>query len=213
MPKAKSKQFYVPKWTPVDPELDKFIKPIERQFKAEMRSIVQLFMTETKFTDQASQKAIEEKKKILALEKELFKKNEETNKEILRVQLKHEEIVLKKKIKELEHQYFEKQRMEKESVEMANKRVALLKQKAQKFIDPSRIDEEIEKALNERVDYNFCVDSGGHFFKNKKPMRNPLKGMNPMLIVEESDSSSNQPLAATDSQPPSTATTNPTANN
>ncbi len=67
----------------------------------------------------------------------------------------------------------EKQKAEQELLqEIADNKVKRLKILAQTFVDPNNLEFEIEKALNERVTYEFSIDSNGNI---SKPSQNILK--------------------------------------
>ena len=138
-----------------------------------MRSIFLLFKTVGKFTDQASQKFKDERRVLLEQEKVLFSKNEELNKKILAIQLRDDELKLAQKKKELEARYQQMRQVEEISVRIADEKVRKLKEKSKKFIDPNNLEEEIEKMLNERVDYTFAINKFGHLLKNNTRIVNP----------------------------------------
>ena len=103
----------------------------------------------------------------------MFTKNEELNKKILAVQLRDDELKLAQKKKELEAQFQQMRQLEEISVRIANEKVRKLKEKAKKFIDPANLEEEIEKMLDERVDYTFAIDRYGNLVKDKQRIVNP----------------------------------------
>ena len=131
-----------------------------------MRSLYQLFATEIKFSAQESVKAKEEQRRLLEKEESLAKENERVNAMILVEQLKDEAARLEEKKKHVEIEYKKKLKLEQMYVDEANKQVVKLKQKAMSFVDQSNLEYEIEKALNERHDYNFALSSNGYLYKN-----------------------------------------------
>jgi hypothetical protein len=168
IPRAKSKQFRVPELHIQDPEEKAYMTPIWDLYKLEMQSIYQVFKTVGKFTDQASQKFKEEKQAIYEREQQLLAENDRVNKEILERQLLNEKQKLEKRMKEAELTLKDKLIEEQKYKQLADLKVKKLKKKLEKaIIDPNNLEYEIEKMLNERVDYNFSVDSKGHFYRNK----------------------------------------------
>ena len=143
------------------------MKPIWDEYKAHMRSMYQLFKTEYKFSSKESIMAKEELRIAQEKEQDVLRRNDEMNAEILRQQMKDEGEKLKLKIADAEKKLYEKIQIEELYRQEANEKVKALKEKAKKFINPNNLDYEIEKMLNERVDYNFSVDSSGRFWKNK----------------------------------------------
>ena len=161
------------------------MKPIWNEYKAKMRSIYQLFKTEAKFSDKESLLAQEERRLIREKEQNLLKKNEEINDKVLRQQLQDDEEKLKIKIAEAEKKLFEKMKLEELYRQEADQKVKILKEKAKTFIDPNKLDQEINKMLDERVDYNFSVDSSGIFKRKGKIIEPAWERFNPKFIPKE----------------------------
>lgn len=166
VPKSKSKAFRVPTLHKRDQEEADYMKPIWLHYKAEMRSMYQLFKTENKFSDKASLKAQEEKRAKIEEEQALLELNDKNNQELLQFQLGEEEQKLQIKKQQLESDLREKERVEKAYVQLAEDRVKRLKEKVKTFIDPNDLEFEIEKMLNERNDYNFSINTSGLMFKS-----------------------------------------------
>lgn len=167
VPRAKGKQFRVPKYKEPDMQEKNYITPIWQEYKAQMRSVYQLFKTEGKFTDQASLKVKEEKRILLEKENLLIKHNDQLNKEILEQQLIDEHVKLENKKRQAEYELRKKLKIEELYFKKADEEVKKLKEKAKSFIDPNNLEYEIEKALNERHDHNFSIDVSGRFYKGK----------------------------------------------
>ena len=55
----------------------------------------------------------------------------------------------------------EKERIDNLYKELVDKKVEQMEEKVKLYIDPNNLEAEIEKMLNERVSYNFCVDARG----------------------------------------------------
>ncbi len=166
VPRSKAKAFRVPQLHQPDVDEVAFMTPIWRQYKAQMRSIYQLFKTENKFSDKASLKAQEEKRLRVEEEKVLLELNNKLNAELLVQQLADEDQKIEIKKKKLEEELNEKKKIERAYVQLADEKVRKLKEKSKKFIDPNNLEFEIEKMLNERHDYNFSINAGGLAFKN-----------------------------------------------
>ena len=88
------------------------------------------------------------------------------NKKVLEIQLKDLEIKKKKEI-EIESEKLEKIK-EKNLLykEIVEKKVKVLEAKAKLFIDQTNLEYEIEKMLNSRDSYNFCIDGRGIKYVN-----------------------------------------------
>ncbi|CAF1050006.1 unnamed protein product [Brachionus calyciflorus] len=181
VPRAKNKQFRVPPLKPVNHEEYAYMKPIWDQYKSQMRSIYQLFKTEFKFSDKESIKAQEEKRKLEEKENRLLEENERVNSEILQNQLRDEVAKLEFKIKTAELDFKKQQKLDELYVRKADQLVSKLIEKSKTFIDPNNLEYEIEKALNERYDYNFSINSSGYFYKNKAQV-NKAEAFNPKFF-------------------------------
>jgi len=165
--RAKSKRFWVPPLKQQDPDEKAYMKPILDNYKTHMRSIYQLFKTEAKFSDKESLIAKEEQKLLADREQKLLEINFKRNEEILKEQLMDEDRKLDEKKAKLEQDYREKLKNIEILRKLADEKVKRMKEKAKTFVDPNNLEYEIEKALNERHDYNFSVDNSGAFYKNK----------------------------------------------
>lgn len=165
VPKAKSKMFRVPELKQVDQAERDYMVNIWHEYKAQMRSIYQLFKTESKFSDKASLKAQEEKRIRLEKEKHLIELNDALNKQLLEQQLRDESLTLEEKKRHAESEFNNKLKLEQAYVKAADERVKKLKEKAKHFIDPNNLEQEIEKALNQKCDYNFSVDTSGRIYR------------------------------------------------
>lgn len=89
----------------------------------------------------------------------------ELNEKILNLQMTDLEIK-KKEEKEIKERKLLKLKEEEAKIkEIVEIKVREVKEKAKKFIDPTKLDYEIEKMLNERIDYNFCINSKGVKYK------------------------------------------------
>ena len=167
LPRAKNKMFRVPPLAQVDHEELAYIKPIWNEYKAQMRSVYQLFKTENKFSAQASLKVQQEKERLLEREAQIMAENEKVNAEILQSQLRDSEIKLAQKKRQVEEDFKRKMRINQLFHQEAESQVRKLKEKAKRFIDQENLEYEIEKALSERSEYNFAIDFSGLLYKNK----------------------------------------------
>lgn len=184
VPRAKNKRFWVPPLKKQEQEEYDFMKPIWSKYKAEMRSIYLLFKTVAKFSDKESAKAQEEKKKLLDKENALLEENERMNAEILKIQLKEENEKLESKKKQAELELKKQKKIEELYVFKAEKMLSRLIEESKSFVDPDNLEYEIEKALNERIDHNFSIDSSGRFFKAKK-LVTKAQAFNPKFLPAE----------------------------
>ncbi|RNA15311.1 putative 28S ribosomal mitochondrial [Brachionus plicatilis] len=167
VPRAKNKRFWIPPLKQQDRDEHNYMIPIWNKYKAEMRSVYLLFKTVAKFSDKESAKAQEEKKKQMEKEYKQLEENDQVNAEILKKQLEEENLKLETKKKEAELDFIKQKKIEELYLTKADKIVGKLIEKSKNFIDPNNLEYEIEKALNERYDHNFSIDSSGRFFKAK----------------------------------------------
>jgi hypothetical protein len=167
VPRAKNKAFRVPQLKKQDEAEHQFMRPIWNEYKAQMRSMYQLFETEYKFSAQQSKKVQDERVKLLEKETVLLAENDKINQKILELQNKEEAEKLAQRMKQVEIEFKKKLKLEELYRDEADRRVRKLKEKAKRFVDANNLEAEIEKALNERVDYNFAVNFSGQIFKNK----------------------------------------------
>ena len=192
VPRAKSKMFRVPPLKEKDLEETAYMMPIWHEYKAHMRSVYQLFKTEGKFSNQASQVAQEEHRKRVEQEKELLARNEQLNNQTLKYQLIDQEQQLELKKKQIEAELEKKKQHEQLLTKVAEEQLKRLKEKAAKFIDPNNLDYEIEKMLNERHDYNFAVDKSGNFFKGTYKTTNKTEVFDTKFVHQSKKASSDQ---------------------
>jgi hypothetical protein len=170
LPLSNKKQFYVPKRPEQSEEEKSYIYPIILNYKAQMRSVYQLFKSEVKFSSQETMRA-----KELALAKRqadeaLYEQNKKINEQILKVQLEDLRKSLELKKIEAKKDFLEMKAINDEYVNVANEKLKKLKDEAKTFINEENLDREIDKMLNEHFDYNFSVDASGQFYKNQTPV-------------------------------------------
>lgn len=200
VPRSKAKAFRVPPLHEPNPEEIAYMTPIWRSYRAQMRSVYQLFKTEFKFSDKASLKAQEEKRAKAAEEKILYEQNDKLNRELLEFQLAEEEQKLEAKKKQMTEQLEKNIELERAYVRLADEKVRKLKEKVKTFIDPNNLEFEIEKMLNERNEYNFSINASGQIFKNGQKVSRK-DGFNTKFISNETNKSIDS------STTPSTTTT------
>jgi hypothetical protein len=184
VPRSKEKQYRVPPLYLQDLEERNYMTAIWQNYKAKMRSMYLLFKTEGKFSDKESLVAQERKKIEIKKEIELLKKNDTMNKEILKFQLIDEG----KKLEELKYDAEIKynQQLERENIFqlIADQKVKKLKEESKNFIKKNNLEYEIEKMLNERIDYNFSVDLKGNFYKSKKLIKVAFSDLGAQIQIE-----------------------------
>lgn len=199
VPRAKNKRFRIPPLKQQDKAEYDYMIPIWNRYRAEMRSIYLLFKTVAKFSDKESAKAQEEKKKLLEKENRLLEENERVNAEILKIQIEEENAKLEAKKKEAEFDFIKQKKIEELYVQKADRIVSKLIEKSKSFVDPNNLEYEIEKALNERYDHNFCIDSSGRFFKAKK-LVSKAQAFDPKFFPLENSQITQSILAESSSQ-------------
>ena len=166
-PRSKKKQFFVPPVHVPDPAVKAYMSPIWQLYKTSMRSLYALFKTEAKFSNTESVKALEERQAEAAAEKIALAQNETENARILSIQMADDEERLAVAKTNVEVELETKRGEERKLVQLADERVKRLKEKVRPFIDPKDFELEIEKALNERKDYNFSIDQKGNIFRQQ----------------------------------------------
>jgi hypothetical protein len=167
MPRAKNKAFRVPPLPKQDAAEREYMTPIWNNYKANMRSMYQLFETEFKFSAQESKKVQDERVRLLEREAVLLAENDKLNRETLEMQTREEAVKLAERIKQVEIDFKKKLKLDELYRAEAEQQVRKMKEKVKSFIDPNNLEYEIEKALNERVEYNFAVNFSGQIFKNR----------------------------------------------
>ena len=191
-PLAKSKQFRVPPEKKRDIEEYNYIIPIVREYKAQMRSMYQLFKTEFKYSNQESMRVREDIRIQVKAEQALLELNEKFNKQMLEKQLEEAEVKLEEKKKQVEKEYLDKLNLEKSYREVAKKKFQIISEKSKSFIDQSNVEYEIEKMLNERHDYNFSIDYKGRTYKGQSVVtREQL--FNTTFVPSANESNQNEP--------------------
>ncbi len=81
--------------------------------------------------------------------------------EIRAIQLADIELESKAKEQERVRLFERKKEEEKQLQEIADNKVKRMKELAKTFVDPLNLETEIEKALNQRISYEFSIDSKG----------------------------------------------------
>ena len=190
-PRAKTKMFRVPPTYKQDESEKVYISPIIQLYKAQMRSIYQLFKTEGKFSDTLSLVAIEETRRRAEIERRLRERNEERNRRILEHQLVDDERQLVEKIADAEREFHKQRELISTFEAEANERVRKMKEKVKSFIDPNNLEQEIEKALDERHTHCFAIDVRGNFYKNNV-LVTPAQAFDIHYIPEASELAADQ---------------------
>lgn len=165
-PIAKSKMFLVRKPTPVDPEEYKQLKFLNNAYSTHMRSLRHFFLMQLqeKIKQAEMVKKTDFSEDIQEFE-QLLKENELWNEEVKQIR----EADMAKAQAEAElHQLRKKEKFERRKL---NRILAaeekILKEKNTIFILDENLDQEIEKVIDSRVDYNFAIDKQGNVIKNE----------------------------------------------
>lgn len=160
-PPNKSKEFYVREPTPIDPEEWADLKKRYDLYRTEMRAIRKYFKTELKAsTAQASSvSAFEDQENEW---REGILQNESWNAhtgQIREARVSGEETSEEEKRLELLIRREEKAQAQQAA---AARHVQQEVENSAHFIQMSSLEMEIEKALNQRFNYNFCIDLDGN---------------------------------------------------
>lgn len=189
--KSREKRMRVPERHEQATEEKAYMTEIRQRYQAQMRSVYALFKTEFRFSDKESLKVQEEKRLLREKEERLLAQNQKKNAEILRIQLSDLDLKLVDSKANLELEYISHVAKEKALHDVANEQVVKLKRKAQQFIDPSQLEYEIEKALDQRYDYNFSIDTAGLMFKhsNVEAVIDRDEAFDPKFLMESANAS------------------------
>ncbi|CAD5113027.1 DgyrCDS2227 [Dimorphilus gyrociliatus] len=163
-PIAASKLYVVPP-DPHFPEWDQ-LRKLEKVYATEMRSIRQAFVKERQQIKYAQTEAAEVVQKRKDEFQALKKLNNEWNDRVGKIrqerQILEDEAAEERRIRELIALEEEEKRIRMENERLVREEIENSKQ----FIDMDDIDNEIEKALNSRADYNFAIDVFGNRYYN-----------------------------------------------
>ncbi|XP_015928974.1 small ribosomal subunit protein mS26 [Parasteatoda tepidariorum] len=169
MPTAKSKLFRIPQHPYVSEEEKDLIDDLLDEYYIKLESLRKLFQEELKqkFEDEgfSLKKQQESKENFLSLLEENKKENE-------RIKLIREEtlerLFQEKALKLLEFQ--EQKKVEDENIKLkVDEIVRKEKEKVAGYITYENLDEAIEKAMENPVNYNFCIDVNGSLKWEGKP--------------------------------------------
>ncbi|XP_044268744.1 probable 28S ribosomal protein S26, mitochondrial [Tribolium madens] len=168
MPTAKSKLFRVPIRPQIPEEEDNELKRLTNNYRTAMKSI-RRFLT---YRYSVSLQATADTEQLKKAFEEDFSRckaiNDEWNAELER--LRNERIArqLEEDVKFAENRKQEWLKREKELLAQAEEIVRKEKEIVATFITPETLDEAIEKALNNPVDYNFAIDLEGNKIEGRE---------------------------------------------
>lgn len=175
IPKAKSKLFKVPKRPDIPIGEKQELIRLNNNYRAQMRSISHYFEQKIQSQTTATEVIEEQKRK----EKEEYdccvKENEMWNAEVAKLR----EARLAKKEKETREEILrhlmEHEEQQKQLFEQAEAFVRQEKESSRTFITVDNIDEAIERALANPIDYNFAIDVEGNRYigRTARPGKTP----------------------------------------
>uniref|UniRef100_A0A023F743 Small ribosomal subunit protein mS26 n=1 Tax=Triatoma infestans TaxID=30076 RepID=A0A023F743_TRIIF len=169
LPVAKSKMFRVPVKKKIPLEEQEELKRLFNNYRTEMKSIRAFFAEQIQ--DATSESALDAAEEYDEEYKKCIELNEKWNAE---VKLLREETLAKEKEAEIEEilNSIEETRIKmQERQQYIENIVRLEKEKSKSYITAENIDEALDKALENPVDYNFAVDLKGNVYygRNNKP--------------------------------------------
>ncbi|CRL02046.1 CLUMA_CG015061, isoform A [Clunio marinus] len=169
IPKAKTKIFRIPNHKPLLPEETHEWLRINNNYKLQMNSVRAFFreevMNKKKLIAQGQTPADEE------AEFERCKSiNDEWNQEIANIRDARYARIMKKRCEKLETSLDHLERIKELQMTKIEERVRIQKEKSTTFITRKNIDQAIEHALSNQVDFNFSIDLQGNIYKgDEKP--------------------------------------------
>ncbi|KAK9509269.1 hypothetical protein O3M35_006619 [Rhynocoris fuscipes] len=171
LPTAKSKLFRVPERKKLPYEEEEELKRLFNHYRTEMKSIRSFFKAHINDTSSnvenyaiVLEDEVEEHKRCIEI-------NEKWNAEVkmLREQTlaKEKDAELEEILKIIEENKIKAEKRQQEIEEIVRKE----KERAKSYITAENIDEAIDKALENVVDYNFAIDLEGNYYhgRNTKP--------------------------------------------
>lgn len=167
LPRAKSKMFRVPerKRLPEDEKLE--LMRLHNNYRTYIKSIRAFLKAELDKSASASEQAQEEIRKEKEQHILCMKENDAWNAEVAKlraVRLAKQELVEKEAILDA---IIKHEQQEKEYLEEVEDIISKEKERAKYYITPENIDEAIEKALDNEVDYNFSLDVDGTIYHGR----------------------------------------------
>ncbi|EFA03392.1 small ribosomal subunit protein mS26 [Tribolium castaneum] len=162
LPTAKSKVFRVPPRPQISEEEDNELKRLNNNYRTAMNSI-RRYLT-NRYSVKLQAKADTEQLKK-AFEEDLARCkaiNDEWNAELEKVRNERIAKQLEEDIKFAENRKLELLKREEEMLAQAEEIVRKEKELVGTFITPEMLDEAIENAINNPVDYNFAIDLEGN---------------------------------------------------
>jgi len=174
---------------PVIPEEEKIeLSRLINIYRTNMRSLREYFKEQLAAQSTGAEVIEERKQKEIEQHKWCIKENEKWNIEIAKLReerLAKDAVAREEKIlqKILAHE-----KMQSEMLDEINATVRREKEASKTFITPENINEAIEVALQNVVDYNFCIDLEGNFYEGRYGKPPPKKETPPTASWEEKNS-------------------------
>ncbi|KAK0070072.1 28S ribosomal protein S26 mitochondrial [Biomphalaria pfeifferi] len=172
VPLAKSKEFYVRKPTPIDPEEYSMLNFCYSQYRAEVKSIRQ-FLHEQLLNKQENlsvQQVSDDAHDLMSMEEQVLEWNKKvavTRNARLAEEMKLEE----ERIKQIEKERAERKLQKKIEAEKKLKKNIAMSSEFITSITADKLDAEIEKLLDSRSDYNFAITKSGDILKGEFPQK------------------------------------------
>ncbi|XP_049964352.1 probable 28S ribosomal protein S26, mitochondrial [Schistocerca serialis cubense] len=167
LPMAKSKMFRVPERKRLPEEENSELLRLHNNYKTYVKSIRAFLKQELEKSASASEQAQEELRREREQHVLCMKENDAWNVEVAKlraVRLAKQELAEKEAILDA---IIKHEQQEKEYLEKVEDIVSKEKERSKHYITPENIDEAIEKALDNEVDYNFSLDVDGTVYHGR----------------------------------------------
>ncbi|XP_017784491.1 PREDICTED: probable 28S ribosomal protein S26, mitochondrial [Nicrophorus vespilloides] len=166
IPKARSKLFKIPEIPKIPKEENDELARLFNNYRTQMKSIRRHFTykycTHMQKTENLNQKLEEE-----ADLRRCIELNDKWNVEVKKTREARIAADIEKEVELAEDRVLERQRINAEKLEEAEKLVREQKAVAHTFITSENIDEAIDKAISNEVDYNFSIDLEGNKYMGR----------------------------------------------
>lgn len=165
---AKSKLFRVPKRPQIPVEEMEELKRLYNNYRTTMKSIKRFL--ENKYSLNAIETADPEQQKRL-FEEDYVRCNEinaKWNEQQRLIREKQAEERLAKALQQAEQTIVEFEQQQRVQMQQIEEIVRQEKENSKNFITPENLDEAIDKALANAVDYNYAIDLAGNVYKGRE---------------------------------------------
>lgn len=165
---AKSKLFRVPKRPQIPVEEMEELKRLYNNYRTTMKSIKRFL--ENKYSLNAIETADPEQQKRL-FEEDFVRCNEinaKWNEQQRLIREKQAEERLAKALQQAEQTIVEFEQQQRVQMQQIEEIVRQEKENSKNFITPENLDEAIDKALANAVDYNYAIDLAGNVYKGRE---------------------------------------------